>query len=284
MRQVIDPSLEALYSLKDRSTTRETVYSNLRRRSEAVRAQPNVICDIAYGPTPRERIDVFTQQGGAPVFVFVHGGYWRAFEKDTFLALCAPFAARGFVSVNVDYGLRPEFTVLEIVEQVLRAIAFIGKNALSYGGRAECIILCGHSAGGHMVAWAAGTDWRTLGAGDIDIRAIIPVSGIFDLEPLRWTSINGDLALDAISAEKLSPINRLDLQLPPTLGVVGGQETQGFLDQTRNFSTALQASGHIAQTLVAEHLDHFSVCQAISEPDSALFHRVNAIIDAQLGN
>ena len=70
----------------------------------------------------------------------------------------------------------------------------------------------------------------------------------------------------------------------PTLGVVGGQETQGFLDQTRNFSTALQASGHIAQTLVAEHLDHFSVCQAISDPDSALFHRVNAFIDAQLGN
>lgn len=279
---MIDTVLEALYSLKGRSTTREAVYADLRKRSAAARTRPGFLYDLAYGPTPRERMDVFTQHGGAPVFVFVHGGYWRALEKDIFLALCAPFAERGFVAVNVDYGLRPDFTVPEIVAQVLRAIAFIADNAISYGGRADRLILCGHSAGGHMVAWAATTDWRALGAGEIDIRAIVPVSGIFDLEPLRRTSINNDLALDADTAERLSPIHRLDRPLPPTFGVVGGQETRGFLDQTRNFNTALQAAGHTAQVLVAEDLDHFSICQALADPDSVVFERVLTFIEAQI--
>ena len=276
--------LEEFYSLKGRSGTRELIYAQLRKRSEILSARPDLLSDLPYGATPRERLDVFVQEENAPIFIFVHGGYWRALEKDIFLAICAPFADRGFVAVNVEYGLRPDFTVPDIVEQILRAITFIGDNAVSFGGRADRIVLCGHSAGGHMVAWAAPENWDTRCLEEIQIRAVVQISGIFDLEPLRWTSINGDLALDANSAEKLSPIHRLDLQLPPTLGVVGGQETQGFLDQTRNFNTALQASGHIAQTLVAGHLDHFSVCRAIADPDSALFHRVIAFIDAQLGN
>lgn len=284
MRPVIDTSLDALYSLKGRSTTREAAYADLHARSEALHARSALRRDIAYGPTPRERMDVFTQAGAAPVFVFVHGGYWRALEKDIFLALCAPFAARGFVAVNVEYGLRPAFSVPEIVAQVMRAITFIGENATEYGGCKDRLVLCGHSAGGHMVAYAATEDWRNHGAADIDIRAIVPVSGIFDLDPLRRTSINDDLALDADTAKRLSPIHRLDRALPPTLGVVGGNETEGFIDQTRTFDAALHAAGHASEMLVADDLDHFTICQALADPDSAVFKRVIAFIEAQFGN
>ena len=274
--------LEGQYSLRGGSTTREAAYADLRARSEALRTRPGLRADIQYGPTPRERLDVFTQRGGAPVFVFIHGGYWRALEKEIFLALCAPFADRGFVAINVDYGLRPEFTVPEIVAQILQAIAFIAGNATSYGGLADRIVICGHSAGGHMAAWAAGTDWRTFGVEELDIRAIIPISGIFDLEPLRQTSINDDLALDADTARALSPIHRLDRPLPPTLGVVGGGETQGFIDQTHNFGTALQAAGHAAEVLIANGLDHFSICQALAEPGSAVFAHVIGFIESRI--
>ena len=228
-------------------------------------------------------MDVFTQQGGAPVFVFIHGGYWRALDKDIFLALCAPHAARGFVAANVDYGLRPDFTVLEIVAQVLQAIAFIANNATRYGGRADRMILCGHSAGGHMVAWAATADWQALGADGIEIKAVVPVSGLFDLEPLRRTSINDDLALDANTARRLSPIHRVGHPMPPTLGVVGGEETLGFQDQTRQYNAALQAAGHTTQMLTGEGLDHFSICQALADPDSAVFTRVAAFIETHNG-
>jgi arylformamidase len=275
--------LEPLYSLKGGSTTREAAYADLRERSAALRGQPKLLLDIPYGPTPRERLDVFTQDGGAPVFVFIHGGYWRALDKDIFLALCAPLAARGFVAANIDYGLRPDFTVPEIVEQVLQAIAFIANNAARYGGRPDRIVLCGQSAGGHMVAWAATVDWQVLGADGIDIRAVVPVSGLFDLEPLRQTSINDDLALDADTARDLSPIHRAGYPVPPTLSVVGGDETLGFQDQTQNYTAALQAAGHTAVMLTGDGLDHFSICQALADPRSAVFTRVVAFIEAQIG-
>jgi len=285
---VSDITLEPQYSLRGRSTTREAVYSELRRRSEALRTHPKLLLDLAYGPTPRERLDVFTQQDGAPVVVFVHGGYWRALDKDIFLALCAPLAEAGFVAINVEYGLRPDFTLPQIVAQVLRAISFIAGNAAEYGGRADRVILCGHSAGGHMVAWAATIDWRALGMEGMEIWGVVPVSGIFDLEPLLRTSINNDLELDADTARAFSPIHfpnrrdRPDHPLPPTLGIVGGRETRGFLDQTRMFNTALQAAGHEAQMYIADGLDHFSICQALADPDSPVFARLMAFIEAQI--
>ena len=274
--------LEELYSLRGRSATREVVYAELHRRSKALRSRAGLLVDLSYGATPREHIDVFTQQGGAPVFIFVHGGYWRALEKDIFLAVCAPFADRGFVAVNVDYGLRPEFTLPEIVAQVLRAITFIAGNAASYGGRADRIVLCGHSAGGHMVAWAASEDWRARGVEEIEIKAVVPVSGIFDLGPLRQTSINDDLALDANTARRFSPFYHLSRPLPSMLCVVGGRETKGFLEQTQKFDTALQVAGHISQALIAEGLDHFSICLALADPNSAVFARVMDFMEAQI--
>ncbi len=277
-----DAELEELYSLRGRSATREEVYTELHRRSEALRSRPDLLHDLTYGATSRERIDVFTQEGGAPVFIFIHGGYWRALEKDTFLAVCEPFADRGFVAANVDYGLRPEFTVPEIVAQVLRAIIFIADNAASYGGRADRIVLCGHSAGGHMAAWAASEVWRAHGVEEIEIKAVIPVSGIFDLGPLRQTSINDDLAMDANTAHRLSPFYHLSRPLPPMLCVVGGRETKGFLDQTQQFNIALRAAGHMSQVLIASGLDHFNICQALANSDSAVFARVMDFMEAQI--
>ena len=273
--------LEEFYSLKGRSGTRELIYAQLRKRSEALSARPDLLSDLPYGATPRERLDVFVQEKNAPIFIFVHGGYWRALEKDIFLAICAPFADRGFVAVNVEYGLRPDFTVPDIVEQILRAVTFIGDNAVSFGGRADRIVLCGHSAGGHMVAWAAPENWDTRCLEEIQIRAVVQISGIFDLEPLRQTSINQDLALDADTARRLSPFYHLGRQRPPTLGVVGGLETKGFIDQTQKFNTALQAAGHASQTFIAEGHDHFSICQALADQNSTVFSRVIEFANAQ---
>jgi len=251
-------------------------------RSEELSSRPDLLSDLPYGATPRERLDVFVQKENSPIFIFVHGGYWRALEKDIFLAICAPFADRGFVAVNVEYGLRPNFTVPEIVEQVLSAITFIADNAARFGGRADRIVLCGHSAGGHMVAWAAPENWRTRCLEEIQIRAVVQISGIFDLEPLRQTSINEDLALDADTARRLSPFYHLSRPRPPTLGVVGRLETKGFIDQTRNFNTALQAAGHTSQSLIVEGLDHFSICQALADENSTVFSHIIEFMKAQI--
>lgn len=279
---MIDPAVEPLYALKGASQTRETAYRVLRETSDAQRGRSDLLADIAYGRGPRERLDVFTQAGGAPVFVFVHGGYWRALEKDNFLALAAPFAARGFVAANVEYGLRPDYSVPEIIEQVLDAIAFVADNAAGFGGRADRMVLCGHSAGGHMVAWAAATDWAARGVGGVDIKAVVPVSGVFDLQPLLATSINGDLKLDDQTARGLSPMHSLERPMPPTLALVGGAETEGFRQQTLAYTAALRDAGRDAQSFVADGLDHFTICQALADPQSPTFARVAAFLDTHL--
>lgn len=277
-----DPAVEPLYALKGASQTRDAAYGELREKSEALSGRAGLLQDVAYGPHPRQRLDVFTQQGGAPIFVFVHGGYWRALAKDIFLAQAAPFADRGFVAVNVEYALRPEATVPQIVEQVLDAIAFVAGHAADYGGRADRMVLCGHSAGGHMVAWAAATDWAARGVAGLEIAAVVPVSGVFDLAPLRETSINDDLQLDAATAESLSPLHYLARPMPPTLALVGGAETLGFQAQTQAYAAALRNSGHNVESFVADGLDHFTICQALADPESETFARVAAFVDAHV--
>lgn len=278
-----DTALEPLYALKGASRTREAAYAALREISAALRGRADLIQDLPYGRNPRARLDVFGQSGGdAPVFVFVHGGYWRALDKDIFLALAAPWAARGFVAVNVEYALRPELTVAGIVDQVLEAIVFVADNAARYGGRADRLVLCGHSAGGHMVAWAAAADWAARTVDRPGIKAVVPVSGIFDLVPLLRTSINDDLGLDEDTARALSPIHALSRPLPPTLALVGGAETEGFRQQTKTYAAALQSAGHEAEAFVADGLDHFTICQALADPQSRTFARVAAFVDARV--
>ncbi len=271
---MIDPALEPLYALKGASATRARAYTALEARSAALRDRADLVRDVAYGPGPRQRLDVFTRDGiGAPIFVFVHGGYWRALEKEIFLALAAPFAARGWVAINLEYGLRPEFAFREIVDQVTEAVAFIATRSGRWGGDGGRIVLAGHSAGGHMVAWAAAKP-------SLPIRAVAPISGIFDLEPLLHTSINADLGLDAATARALSPQHRLPAVMPPTLALVGGGETEGFKAQTRNYAAALRAAGHPAEDHAAGDYDHFTICEALADPDSDVFARLAAFAEA----
>lgn len=279
---MVDAAIEPLYALKGASATREVAYAALREKSAALHGRANLITDVSYGPHPRQRLDVFGQDGGAPIFIFVHGGYWRALDKEMFLAQTAPFADRGYVAVNVEYGLRPDLTVAQIIAQVLEAIAFVAMNAERYGGRADRVVLCGHSAGGHMVAWAAGVDWPGHGVHALQINAVLPVSGVFDLVPLRQTSINDDLLLDAETAVSLSPMHNVARRMPPTLALVGGAETRGFQEQTQAYVSTLRAAGHEAQSFVADGLDHFTICQALADPQSPAFAQIAAFLEANL--
>ena len=129
----IDPELEAGYNLRARHPEREAVYADMARRSAALRASAPVRLDLRYGPSPPETLDYFPAARGARLFVFVHGGYWRALDKAIFSFLAKPFLDAGIAVALTNYGLAPSVPLAEIVAQSDRSIAWLARNAGELG-------------------------------------------------------------------------------------------------------------------------------------------------------
>lgn len=222
---------------------------------------------IPYGPGERLRFDLFGPAEGQPVAMFIHGGYWQALDG-SFVSHCAAGLAAHGVSVAVPtHDLAPDVTLAEIVEQ-MRAAA-LALHRLT--GRR--ILAMGHSAGGHLAAMLAATDWRAIDAHLPQhlVGAILPVSGLFELEPLLGTSVVAAMGLDQATAHAFSP------RFMPSPGVavhavVGGAESGEYLRQTRDFAAAW---GGGSEALPGA--DHFTVLAPFAGPAHPLVRRAAAM-------
>jgi acetyl esterase/lipase len=118
--------------------------------------------DLRYakGGNSRHVLDVFAPRGAkrAPVVLFVHGGTWMFGDKNFFglyRGVGRYLARHGAVAVSVNYRLSPAVKHPAHVRDVARAFAWARAHVAEYGGDPDHIILCGHSAGGHLVALLA---------------------------------------------------------------------------------------------------------------------------------
>ena len=243
------------------------------RRSEAFAAAAEAAGrlrrDLRYGPEARERLDLFLPEDpGGPLLAFVHGGYWQWNDKDPFACLGEAAVAAGAAFANVEYTLCPEIGLTGLTDQVRRAVAFLWRSADRFGYDRGRIVVSGHSAGGHLTAMMLATDWPGFAA-DLPAgvaAAGLPVSGIYDLEPIRLTPINDAVGLDRDEARAQSPAFAAPPGAPPVTVVVGGRESAEFLRQADDFARAWRAHGCRAETLVAEGRDHFSVLDGFVDP------------------
>jgi acetyl esterase len=118
----------------------------------------DVTRDVAYGPDPRHRADVFRVPGGhsKPIAVFVHGGAFTRGVKSVNGAIYDNilywFARRGFVGVNIEYRLAPVFPYPSGALDLDAAIRWLQEHAHKFGGDPNRLMLVGHSAGGSHVA------------------------------------------------------------------------------------------------------------------------------------
>ena len=128
--------------------------------SEAVRARIGRPRTLFYGPTAAETLDIYsTRQTNAPVMIFFHGGAWRVgrardygFPAETFVRAGAHFVVPDFASVR-EVGLDG------LVDQVRRAVAWVHRNAATFGGDAHRIHVAGHSSGAHLAGNVLVSDW-----------------------------------------------------------------------------------------------------------------------------
>lgn len=273
--QAIDDGLEAEYALRSRHPERDDIYREHLRRSAALREAGDCRLDIRYGGGPRCLLDVFPAGDGAPVFFFIHGGYWRALDKSYVSFIAEHYRNAGMTVVMPTYDLVPAVQVREIVDQVRLSFAW----TLAHLKPARMVI-SGHSAGGQLAAMLA-LDQAERGQGRI--AGLIGVSGAFDLRPLLKTSINRDLSLSSDEAGKVSPRVRLEhlpkgAKLVPLLGVVGGDETAGFKHWTADLVSGWRAHGGVADYCEIAGSNHFTVLDRIAAADGEVLRAAKAML------
>jgi acetyl esterase/lipase len=165
-----------------------------RVRAAAPPCNPKVRAtyDVRYYPgRDRQLLDVFAPRGArkAPVVLFVHGGTWMVGDKDfhgLYRSVGTFLAKNGVVAVLINYRLSPRVRHPEHVKDVARAFAWTRRNIPSYGGDPDCLVLCGHSAGGHLVSllatdptYLADPALKLKAADRAALRGVVSFSGVY---------------------------------------------------------------------------------------------------------
>lgn len=252
--------------------------------SAKARAALAPIVDLRYGPGPKETLDLFLPAGRARgTFVFLHGGYWRAFDKSDFSFVAPAFVASGYAVAVVNYDLCPEVSIAAIVDEATRAMAWLARDGAAHGANAERIVVGGHSAGGHLTAMLFATDWAAHGLAREPFLGGVSLSGVHDLEPMVHFSFNADFRLDEREAARLSPVHLTPRSRAPLLLAAGADETSEFIRQTRILWDAWPANrpaGAWGPMLIHDR-NHFDVVVDFSDAESELTRATLALFERE---
>ena len=248
-------------------------------------ARANLDCreDVSCGAHPDQMIDVFPAAGrggeAAPVFVFIHGGYWRMLSHKESSFMAENMVANGIAVVSVNYSLAPAASIDTIVRQCREAIAWIWREAGDFGGDPDRGFVCGSSAGGHLTGMMVAGGWHEeLGVPLDVIKGAVPLSGLHDLEPLRHSCINEWARLDAASTRRNSPVHHLPEAGCPLILSYGSSETLEFKRQSGLLADAWRAKGWPADIFEHPDRNHFDIVFDLRDFDSLLGRKVRNMI------
>lgn len=236
---------------------------------EARATQRNEL-NVTYGSGDRAKLDIYFPKEDCrayPVFVFYHGGFWQSVSKDESAFMVSPLTAQGVAVVIVDYNIAPKGTMDLMVEQVTQSLVFLQQRFPDNKG----LYLCGHSAGAHLISMMLLVDW-TKQRLTPNLQGLFLVSGIYDLEPIIYTSQNDLLSLTLKDALRNSPQLRLEEKGPeivvpdlPILVIVGQDDSPEFHRQSWEFYQMLQQAGWKAFFQELPEVDHFEIIWQMME-------------------
>lgn len=263
-------TLDAAYNNSKAVSNSADKVREWERLGESLRAGANAALDLAYGPKPKNRTDYFATKGeNAPLFVFIHGGYWQRNSKETFSFVAAGPVANGINVAVIGYTLAPEATLTDIAAEVHAAIDDLHGRASALGFDAGRIFVGGWSAGGHLAALAADNP-HTAG--------IMPISGIFELEPVSKTYINNAVQMTPDEIATLSPIRHIPDRAMPCMIYVGGAELPELRRQSADYCAALTARGRHAELTMPDGRDHFTVVDELARADGILAQGLSRLV------
>ena len=234
-------------------------------RAAAFRATAQARLDIPYGTHPRERFDLFLPEGAPKgLVVIVHGGFWLAFDKSVWSDLAQGALAQGWAVAFPGYTLAPEESLTGIARQVGRAIT--AAAGLVDGP----IRLCGHSAGGQIVTRLICAETPLAPQVTARIAHVVSLSGLHDLRPLQFHSMNEGLRLTAAEAAAESPALQDPVPGIPVTVWVGAAERPEFLRQSALLAEAWGRKGQPIQLIAETGRHHFDVLDGLKDPEHPL--------------
>jgi arylformamidase len=264
--------VEREYNLRQAFPDHPQWFARWSAESAAARSRLDSRLDVRYGSGPKQTLDLFPAESPRGVLLFIHGGYWRALDKDDHSFVAPAFVDQGVGVVVINYDLCPNVSIARIVEECRQAVAWLWREGRSQGVPVERLFIAGHSAGGHLVAMLYATDWRRYGVPVDAIRGGLSISGVFDLEPLIQVSFNADLKLDNGKARAMSPIHCTAEVRAPLLLAVGSGETSEFSRQSwllwERWPECRPATAHSPLFIADRH--HYSVMSELGDRKSEL--------------
>lgn len=241
-------------------------------QSALARQTLRCVLDVPYGPTLAETLDIFPADApNAPVFVFIHGGYWRAFSSKEFSCVALGLQPLGITTVVVNYALCPTVTLDEITRQVRAAVAWTQRHIGAYGGDPARVALGGHSAGAHLTAMCLQTRWlEDYGLPADPLAAALLVSGVYDIAPLRYSYLQPMIQLDEGLIRRNSPMFGVRPCATPIWVNWGSEETPEFARQASSFLAAWQDAGNSGELSALMGADHYRGIHGFEDPTSRL--------------
>jgi arylformamidase len=262
--------LDDAYDQKVYASNVPQVLGRYKTNSDAARARIGQPRRYAYGPTAVEGLDVYvTKRANAPINILIHGGAWRgevakdyAFPAELFVTAGAHYVVPDFAPVQ-DHG----GSLMPMAEQVRSAVAWVYRNAKSFGGDPNQIFVSGHSSGGHLAGCVLVTDWQKQFNLPADtVKGGLCCSGMFDLKPVRLSARSSYVKFTDEMEQALSPQRHIDKLNCPVIVAYGTLETPEFQRQSRDFAAAVKAAGKPVQLLVATGYNHFEIIETLGNP------------------
>lgn len=259
-----DPTLDHQYNTRVWAPNFAETIGRHGQLGEAVRARRNARLDLRWGEGPRQTLDFFaTGRPSGSLALFIHGGYWqyRTSTKHSVSFLAPPFLERGIAFCAVSYELCPDVDMGGMVAQLRDAVRWVRSAPAELGFEASRLTVLGHSAGGHLAAMLALTDWAEHGEARALVDGACGVSGLYDLRPIARTYLNEPLRMDEAIALRNSPIAFARAGAPPMILAVGGNESPAFHQQAESFARV-----YPAPVFALEGKDHYNATEALLEP------------------
>ncbi len=261
--------LDRAYDQSQYAPNQSQITGRYGPNSDIARSRLGAPRRAAYGPTPIEGLDIYrTPRPKAPVQVFLHGGAWRgglakdyAFPAEMFVNGGAHLVVPDFVWVQDAGG-----SLMPMADQVRRAVAWVHRNAASFGGDPDRIYVSGHSSGAHLAGVVVTTDWREYGVPSNIVKGALCCSGLFDLKAVRLSARSSYVKFTDEMQVALSSQRHLDKLNAPLVVAYGTLETPEFQRQSREFAAAVRAAGKPVQLIVAEGYNHFEIIETIANP------------------
>jgi arylformamidase len=265
--------LDRQYNNRRRFPRYKEVFEAWQSWSAATRTKLAVKPDVAYGLQATERLDIFpAERAPAPIYVFLHGGYWQSLDKSDYSFIAEGMVPNGVMTVVPNFALAPHHGMDEIVRQNRSVIDWLWRHAREFGGDPSRIYVGGHSAGGHLATMLLATEWPSFAPGLPEklVKGACAISALFDMEPIRLSYLNDTLGMSKEVSERNNPLLQRYPVAAPLMIVLGDDESEEYYRQVVAMASRWGKLGYPLEVRLENGRDHFDVVDDLRQPAADL--------------